>query len=94
MSRTSFEVIGVVAERDSRDPTSMSPDAAPWTPERFYREYEAPAGYDGHMEHVHEFVEHSKQMGRKVVLITVRGRSLRRAEEPQCRWSATCTWSV
>lgn len=50
----------------------MAPDTAAWTPERFYAEYDPPAGYDGHLEQVRAFVNHNQKAGRKVVLVTVR----------------------
>lgn len=56
----------------SRETTSMAPDTAAWTPERFYAEYDPPAGYDGHLEQVRAFVNHNQKAGRKVVLVTVR----------------------
>lgn len=48
----------------------MTGDAV-WTPERFYAEYEAPAGYDSHLEQVRTFVERQCKEKRKVVLVTV-----------------------
>ncbi|WFD01951.1 phosphopantothenate--cysteine ligase (ATP) [Malassezia obtusa] len=51
----------------------MAPDTAAWTPERFYAEYDPPAGYDGHLEQVRAFVNHNQKAGRKVVLVTSGG---------------------